>query len=71
MSAYYPPGSMAGSGIYATVQPHDAECDHVDEDTNTPCTWAGNVDLHVDDFGHAGWQCPKCTTDHNIEEEWL
>lgn len=67
MSAYYPPGSMAGSGIDATTQLYEAECDH-EHDDGTECGWHGTTDLDINDHGTAGvWECPRCGTLHDAE----
>lgn len=67
MSAYYPEGSMAGSGIDATVQPYDAWCDAFSDGPHNDCAWHGDIDLHIDDHGHGSWECPRCGAFHDVE----
>ena len=54
---HYPPGTMRGSGIFAEETVLDMECD--------PCGFNGEVDVHLDDWRTASWDCPTCHTQHH------
>lgn len=41
MSAYHPPGSMAGSGIYDETRPGATDCENCGEFVHTDLHWRG------------------------------
>lgn len=81
MSGFYPAGSMRGSGIYSTAYTQHVECngvrtyslwapnDSYQYEEETDCTFSGEVDVQVDDFKHAVWDCPECGKENEIDND--
>lgn len=69
----YPPGSMAGSGIYAEERSMPMQCaapiepDHEDDHSPDECDFHDAVDVHIDDYGVLTWECPQCGAEHEEE----
>lgn len=73
----YPDGlSMVGSGVYATEVLDEVYCGEVvdgPEDFGEPplrCTFEGEVEINVNDYGLGVWVCPRCGIEHEWEPEY-
>lgn len=76
---------MRSSGQYVTTTPRHMECEGGTSSFTFPifgdgpaftrswsCTFKGVVDITVDPEGRtAGWTCPVCGTDHDVDFETL
>lgn len=64
----YPEGlSMRGSGIYEREETRFVDCGAYVPETGEHCEFSGDVDVHIDDWNQAAWDCPDCGTQHEME----
>lgn len=76
--------NFLGSGIDATEVEREVVCDapamveqvdpttgevYTAEDPETPCGFAGEVEVRVDDWKQGHWTCPDCGTPHDMDPE--
>lgn len=63
-------GSMRGSGIYSYTKAMEMSCGsviQVADGITSDCTFEGEVDVDINDWGTGYWECPECGSDNQEE----